>query len=180
MTALTKDKLESPKVLLDTASIQKRVQELGKTITKDYQNEEITAICILKGSVVFFSDIIRHIDRPLKCEFLATSSYGDDKTSSGEVKLTMDTKFPLEDKHVIVFEDIVDSGLTLSYILKLLQARNPKSIKLCSLLFKPESLKTELNVDYVGFEIGNEFVVGFGLDYAGFYRNLPYVGTLSS
>lgn len=180
MTVPTKDNLETPKIMLDAQTIKNRVQEMGKQISKDYAGEEIIAICILKGSVVFFSDIIREINLPLKCEFLATSSYGDDKTTSGEVKLTMDTKFPLEDKHVVVFEDIVDSGLTLSYIVRLLQARKPKSIKLCSLLFKPESLRTELKVDYVGFEIGNEFVVGFGLDYAGFYRNVPYVGVLSA
>jgi hypoxanthine phosphoribosyltransferase len=178
MIVLTKKQIDLPPILISEDQILERVRELGKLINKEYTGQEIVAVAILKGSVVFFSDMIRQFTMPVRCEFIATSSYGDDKKSSGEVKLTMDTKFPLEGKNILVLEDIVDSGLTLSYILKLLQARNPKSIKVCSLLFKPESLQTELEIDYVGFEIGNEFVVGYGLDYAGLYRNLPYVGIL--
>lgn len=165
--------------LLSEEQIQNRIKEMGQTITNDYNdNDEIVAMTVLKGGVVFFSDMIRNINRNLFCEFLGTSSYGDSKQSSGEVKLTLDTKFPLTGKHILLFEDIVDTGLTLSYLIKLLEARNPASIKLCSLLFKPESLKTDLKIDYVGFEIGKEFVIGYGMDYAGLYRNLPYVGVV--
>lgn len=172
-------KLKTPKILFSEETVKKRVSEMAKEINADYQDKEVTAICILKGGVVFFSDIIRQLSIPFRCEFLGTSSYGDDKKTSGEVKLTLDTKEPLENKHLLVFEDIVDSGLTLSYILNLLKARNPASIKLCTLLFKPKSLKAkDLPLDYVGFEIGNEFIVGYGLDYAGHYRGLPYVGIL--
>lgn len=169
---------ENPRVLLSKEQIQESITRLAKQISADHPNQLVTAVCILKGGIVFFSDIIRQLEMPVKCEFLATSSYGNEKKSSGEVKLTMDIKYPLEGEHVIVFEDIVDSGLTLSYTLNLLKARKPASIKLATLLFKPKCLKTALTVDYVGFEIGNEFVVGYGLDYAGLYRNLPYVGVL--
>ena len=168
----------SPKVLISEQQLSDRIAAMGQQINEDYKGRQITAICILKGGIVFFSDIIRNIESPLKCEFLATSSYGDGKKSSGEVKLTLDTKFPIEGEDIIVFEDIVDSGLTLTYILNLLKARNPHSIKLASLLFKPHALKKDLTVDYIGFEIGNEFVVGYGLDYAGLYRSLPYIGLL--
>jgi len=175
---MNKDQTITPRFLFSEETIKKRISEMAKTINKDYKGEEVTAICILKGGMVFFTDLIRHLNMPLRCEFLATSSYGDAKKSSGEVKLTMDTKYPLEGKNILIVEDIVDSGLTLSYILTLLRARNPASIKLCTMLFKPKSLKKDITVDYVGFEIGKEFVVGYGLDYVGLYRNLPYVGVL--
>lgn len=167
-------------VLISQEQLQKRIVEMGKLINKDYEGKEVTAICILKGGVIFFSDMIRQLTIPLQCEFIGTSSYGNEKQSSGEVKLTQDTNAPLVDKHVLIFEDIVDSGLTLSYILKILAARKPASIKICSLLFKPKSLKTDIHPDYYGFEIGNEFVVGYGLDYAGLYRGLPYIGVLEN
>jgi hypoxanthine phosphoribosyltransferase len=168
-----------PKVLISEETLRKRVEELSTKINNDYDGKPVTVICILKGGVVFFSDMIRKLKMPLICEFLGTSSYGNEKKSSGEIKLTMDVREPLEGKHVLVFEDIVDSGLTLSYILSLLQARKPASVKLCSLLLKPESIQAkDLNVDYVGFEIGDEFIVGYGLDYAGKYRGLPYIGLL--
>ncbi|MBF0104677.1 MAG: hypoxanthine phosphoribosyltransferase [Deltaproteobacteria bacterium] len=175
---MEKEQIKTPRFLLSEDEIKGRIKIMADEINHDYQGKDVTAICILKGGMVFFTDLIRFLKMPLRCEFLATSSYGNDKKSSGEVKLTMDTKYPLEGKHVLVVEDIVDSGLTLSYILALLKARNPASVKLCSLLFKPASLKRDLTVDYVGFKIGNEFVVGYGLDYAGLYRNLPYVGVL--
>lgn len=170
----------APSPLLSVDTIHRRVAEMAQEISRDFTGKSITAICILKGGFVFFSDVIRRISVPLKCEFLATSSYGAEKKSSGEVKLTLDTKFPIENEDVIVFEDIVDSGLTLSYILNLLKTRRPRSIKLATLLFKPQALKTKLMIDYVGFEIENHFVVGYGLDFAGHYRNLPYVGILNS
>jgi len=170
----TKNQL--PPVLIPEVRIQSRLAELGQEINHDYRGKEITAICILKGSFVFFSDLIRHLESPLTCEFLGVSSYGNRMISSGEVKITLDINEPLENKHVIVFEDIVDSGLTLSYIMNTLKARRPASIKSCSLLLKPESLKTEIDVDYLGFKIGREFVVGYGIDLAGKHRALPYIG----
>lgn len=167
---------KSPKVLIPEVKIQNRLAELAHEINQDYRGKEIVAICVLKGSFIFFSDIIRRLEMPMTCEFLGVSSYGNKMVSSGEVKVTLDVNDPLENKHVIVFEDIVDSGLTLAYILNMLRARRPASLKSCSLLFKPESLKTEVDVDYIGFKMGKEFVVGYGIDYAGNFRGLPYLG----
>lgn len=169
---------EQPKILIPEVRLQARVAELAHEINHDYRGQEIVAVCVLKGSFIFFSDIIRHLDLPLSCEFLGVSSYGNKMVSSGEVKVTLDMNEPLEGKHVIVFEDIVDSGLTLSYIMSSLKARRPASLKSCSLLVKTEALKTDVQVDYTGFKIGNEFVVGYGIDYAGKHRGLPYIGYL--
>jgi hypoxanthine phosphoribosyltransferase len=165
-----------PKILIPEVKLQARVSELAHEISHDYKGKEIVAICVLKGSFIFFSDLIRHLDLPLTCEFLGLSSYGNKMVSSGEVKVTLDINEPLEGKHVIVFEDIVDSGLTLTYIMNSLSARKPASLKSCSLLTKPECFKTEVEIDYVGFKIGKEFVVGYGVDYAGKFRGLPYIG----
>lgn len=170
--------IKNPKALISKEEILKKVQEIAKQITEDYQGKRLTAICVLKGGIIFFSDIVREIELPLTCEFLAVSSYGNEKKSSGEVQMIMDVKYPLEGKDVIIFEDIVDTGLTLNYLVNLFKARNPASLKVCSLLFKPDSLKGDIKPDYYGFEIGNEFVVGYGLDYAGYYRDLPYIGLL--
>jgi hypoxanthine phosphoribosyltransferase len=165
-----------PKILIPEVKLQARLAELAEDIHHDYKGKEIVAVCILKGSFVFFSDLIRKIDLPMSCEFLGVSSYGNKMVSSGEVKVTLDINDPLEGKHVIVFEDIVDSGLTLSYIMNALKQRKPATLKSCALLLKPDSLKTDIVVDYTGFKIGNEFVVGYGIDYAGKFRGLPYVG----
>lgn len=171
------DKLtKEPKVLIPEVRLQARLDEIAQEIAHEYAGREVTAICILKGSFVFFSDIIRRLDLPLTCEFLGVSSYANKMVSSGEVKLTLDVNEPLEGKHVIVFEDVVDTGLTLSYIMNALRARKPASLKSCALLMKPDSLKTPVDVDYVGFRIGDEFVVGYGIDYAGKHRGIPYVG----
>lgn len=167
-----------PKILIPEIKLQARVAEIASEINHDYQGKEIVAICVLKGSFVFFSDVIRKLDIPLSCEFLGVSSYGNKMVSSGEVKVTLDINEPLENKHVIIFEDIVDSGLTLSYIMNSLRARRPATLKSCSLLLKPDSLKADINVDYLGFKIGKEFVVGYGIDYAGKHRGLPYIGYL--
>jgi hypoxanthine phosphoribosyltransferase len=167
---------QKPKVLIPEVKLQARVQEIAHEINHDYRGRSIVAICILKGSFIFFSDIIRHLDLPLSCEFLGVSSYGSKMVSSGEVKVTLDINEPLEGKHVIVFEDIVDSGLTLNYLMDMLRSRKPASLKSCSLLLKPDSLKTDIQVDYTGFKIGKEFVVGYGLDHAGKFRGLPYIG----
>jgi len=165
-----------PKILIPEVKLQARVAELAQEINHDYRGQEVTAVCILKGSFIFFSDIIRHLDLPLTCEFLGLSSYGNKAISSGEVKVTLDINEPLEGRNVIIFEDIVDTGLTLSYIMNMLKARRPASIKSCGLLLKPENLKTGIELDYLGFKIGREFVVGYGIDCAGKFRGLPYIG----
>ncbi|MBI3535261.1 MAG: hypoxanthine phosphoribosyltransferase [Deltaproteobacteria bacterium] len=170
--------IKQPKVLIPEVKIQARIAELAQEINHDYRGKEITAICVLKGSFIFFSDMIRKIDLPMTCEFLGVSSYGNKMVSSGEIKVTLDIHEPLEKKNVILFEDIVDTGLTLSYMLNMLKTRKPASIKTCALLLKPESLKTDIDVDYLGFKVGNEFVVGYGVDFAGKWRGLPYIGYL--
>lgn len=170
---------DQPKILIPQVQIQTRIQEIAREINLDFQGLEIVAVCILKGSFIFFSDLIRHLDLPLTCEFLGISSYGNKKISSGEIKVTLDINEPLEGKHVIVIEDIVDTGLSLSYILAALKARKPASLSSCSLLLKPDSLKVDVDVDYVGFKIGGEFVVGYGIDFAGQFRGLPYIGAIN-
>jgi len=166
------------KVLISKEQISNRIQELATHISADYAGKEITVICILKGSFVFVADLIREIKVPVSCEFMSVSSYGDAKTSSGEVKMNLDLSLPLDGKHILIMEDIVDSGLTLEFIKDLLSVRNPASIRCCSLLQKPDALKVDIEVDYHGFKIGNEFVVGYGLDYAQRYRELPYIGVV--
>lgn len=170
--------LTEPKVLIPLEKIEARLAEMAQEINNDYAGREIVAVCILKSSFVFFSDILRKLDLPLHCEFLAVSSYGDRRVSSGEVKVTLDINEPLENKHVIIFEDIVDTGLTLAYLLQNLKARRPASLRTAALLVKPESMRIDVPVDYVGFKIGPEFVIGYGMDYAGKYRGLPYIGYL--
>ena len=167
---------QQPKVLIPEVKLRSRLMELAHEINQDYAGRDVVAVCILKGSFIFFSDMIRLLEFPLTCEFLGLSSYGNKMVSSGEVKVTLDINEPLEGRHVIVFEDIVDSGLTLSYIMNSLKARKPASLKSCSLLFKPDSLKTNVDIDYLGYKIGKEFVVGYGIDFAGKFRGLPYIG----
>ena len=162
-----------PKLLIPESRIRARIEEIAQEINHDYQGKEIVAVCVLKGSFIFFSDLIRAIDVPLSCEFLGVSSYGNRTVSSGEVKITLDLNEPLENKHVIIVEDIVDSGLTLSFIQNMLKARRPASLKSCALLLKSENLQIDVGVDYPGFKIGKEFVVGYGIDYAGKHRGLP-------
>ena len=170
-----------PTVFIAETDLKVRVKELADKINADYGNQEIIAICTLKGSIVFFSDLIKHLKMPVVCEFLGLSSYGAAAQSSGEVKVTLDLSEPMLGKHVLVVEDIVDTGLTLSYTLEYLGVRKPASLKTVSLLFKPEALKaTSLKLDYVGFEIPNRFVVGYGLDYAEKFRALPYIGVIET
>jgi hypoxanthine phosphoribosyltransferase len=171
-------KNKQPQVLIPEVKLQARLADIAHEINQDYRGKTVTAICILKGSFVFFSDLIRHFEFPLTCEFLGVSNYPNKMVSSGEVKITLDVNEPLENRHVIVFEDIVHSGLTLSYIMNSLKARKPASIKSCSLLVKPDSLKTPIDIDYLGFKIGKEFVVGYGMDHNEHYRGLPYIGVL--
>ncbi len=168
-----------PKVLIPEAKIRARVNEIGAQISHDYRGKEIVAICVLKGSFMFFADLVRAIDVPLSCEFMGVSSYGASTTTSGEVKITLDLTEPVQNKHLLIIEDIVDTGLTMRYLLNTLSTRKPASIRVASLLMKPESIQTPVEIDYIGFKIGSEFVVGYGLDYAGKYRQLPYVGLLN-
>ena len=170
--------VENPKinVLISREQIAKRIAEIGAEISEDFSGKQLTMICVLKGSFMFFADLIREIKCPIRCEFLSVSSYGDATKSSGEVKMVLDLSTSIEGQHVIIVEDIVDSGLTLKFIKDLLKVRSPASLKTCTLLEKPEALQTDIDVDYSGFQIGNEFVVGYGLDFAQRYRELPYIG----
>jgi hypoxanthine phosphoribosyltransferase len=170
-----------PPVYLSEPEIRARVRELAAKINDDYGSEELTLICTLKGSIIFFTDLLRHLEMPVTCEFLGMSSYGNQTSTTGEVKVTLDLNEPLTGKHVVIVEDIVDSGLTLSFMLDYLKARRPLSIKTAALLFKPEALKAkDLKIDYIGFQIPNRFVVGYGLDYAEKFRGLPYIGVLET
>ena len=166
--------------LIDERKIATRVKEMGAEITKLCKKDELIAVCVLKGSFIFFSDLVRAIDADIKVDFLGCSSYGHSTKSSGEVKLTLDLNNGIEGKNVLLVEDIVDTGLTMSFLKKTLMARNPKKILSATLLFKPAALKVDFKPDYVGFEIGNEFVVGYGLDYLGYYRNVPHIAVVNN
>ena len=166
------------RIILDEDTLKKRVKELGKKISDDFRDEFPVIICILRGGVIFFSDLIKEIDTHVEIDFLSLSSYGKSTNSSGVVKIRKDIDTNIENRHVIVVEDIVDSGLTLKYIFEYLQKHNPASLNICTLLDKPDAHKTDLEMNYVGFNVGNEFVVGYGLDYAEKYRNLPFIGIL--
>lgn len=161
---------------LSEEKVTKRIAEMGAQISAEYGDEPVCLICILKGSVFFTVELAKRITSPVELEFMCVSSYGADTKSSGVVKIVKDLDVSIEGKNVIVVEDIIDSGRTLSYLLENLKTRNPKSLKLCTLLDKPERRVVEVKVDYIGFEIPDEFVVGFGLDYDQKYRNLPYIG----
>lgn len=165
--------------LLSASEIQRRVTEMGRQISQDYAGKDVVVVGVLTGSVMFLADLIRHIELPLELDFVATSSYGQATKTSGEVRLVKDLGHPVLGKHVIVAEDIIDTGLTLRYLLETLQARQPASIACCVLLDKPSRRQVQVPVQYRGFEIEDRFVVGYGLDYAGRYRNLPYIGVLN-
>ena len=158
--------------------LDKRIREIAAQISADYAKKEVRLICILKGSVFYTTELAKRMTVPITMDFMSVSSYGAGTESSGEVKIKKDLDESIEGLDVIVVEDIIDSGRTLSYLLKTLKARNPKSLRLCTLLDKPDRRVVDVSVDYVGFEIPDEFVVGFGLDYAQRYRNLPYIGVL--
>jgi len=163
--------------LISAEAIAARVAELGRQITADYQGKsDVVVVGVLKGSVIFMADLVRHIALPVKLDFMGISSYGDETVSSGVVQITQDVSKPLEGKHVIVVEDIVDTGHTVHYLLENLATRRPASIKLAALLHKPERQERQVQIDYLGFTIPNKFVVGYGLDVAQLYRNLPYIG----
>ena len=167
-------------VLLSEEQLSKRIREMGAQISEDYRDKNPTMVCILKGAVMFYTDLLRAMPIPMTMDFMAVSSYGKSTKSSGEVEIRKDLSSSIEGKHVIIVEDIVDSGFTLTYLTKMLHSRGAASIKLCTLLDKPSRRAPgiTLKADYSGFEVGNEFVVGYGLDYAEKYRNLPYIGIL--
>ncbi len=166
------------KILFDEETIQKRIKELGKEITKDYEGKKPVIICILRGAVIFMTDLVRAIDLPVEIDFFSISSYGNSTKSSGIVKIRKDIDTDISGRDVIVVEDIVDSGLSLEYIYEYLKHHNVKSAKVCVLLDKPKAHKVDIKIDYRGFDVGNEFVVGYGLDYGEIYRNIPYIGIL--
>ncbi len=172
--------LYTPETLISEEEIIQRIEALGKAITHDFDGEDIVVICVLKGAFMFCSDLIKRINLPLKLEFISLSSYGDNTQSSGSVRLEMDITANIEGKNVLIVEDIVDSGLTIKTLLEIMAVRKPKQVKLASLLFKPSKLKHRVNIDYLGFEIEDKFVIGYGLDYAGRYRELPYIGVLNA
>ncbi len=165
-------------VLVQADDLQRRVLELGEQITRDYAGRQPLLVCVLKGAVFFLSDLMRAIDLPCEVDFMAVASYGSATQSSGVVRILKDLDAVIEGRDVLIVEDIVDSGLTLQYLLRNLKARDPASLAVCALLTKPDRLKVDLNPRYVGFEIPNRFAVGYGLDHAERYRNLPYVAAL--
>lgn len=164
------------KVMIDQETLEKRIQEMAKQISEDYKGKSLHLICILKGSVFFTCELAKYITVPVTMDFMSVSSYGSGTVSSGEVKIKKDTDEPLEGRDILIIEDIIDSGNTLSRLFPLMKDRNPSSIKLCTLLDKPDRREAEVFVDYTGFEIEDKFVVGYGLDYDQKFRNLPYIG----
>ena len=166
-------------ILVQPDDLKRRVQELGAQISEDYAGKDLLLIGVLKGAVFFLADLMRQIQLPCELDFMAVSSYGSTTDSSGVVRILKDLDAPLEGRDVLIVEDIVDSGLTLKYLLRNLGARNPASLEVCALLTKPDRRKVELDARYVGFEIPDRFVIGYGLDFAEQYRNLPYVATLT-
>ncbi len=164
--------------LISEQRIAQRVAELGEQIRADYEGRSLVLLCILKGSFVFTADLARAIDLPLTIEFLGVASYGDDTESSGAVRITHDLTNPIAEKDVLIIEDIVDTGLTLNFLKRALGARGPRSIRVCALLEKHARHREPVELEYVGFPIGDEFVVGYGLDWAQHYRNLPFVGVV--
>ena len=169
---------EKISVLLSEEEVDKRIKEIGEQISKDYEGKNIHLVCVLKGGVFFMCELAKRIDVPVSMDFMAISSYGADTKSSGIIKIVKDLDESITGKDVLVVEDIVDSGRTLSYLLDMLKDRKPNSLKLCTLLDKPDRRVIDVDVDYTGFRIPDEFVVGYGLDYAQKYRNLPYIGVV--
>ncbi len=166
-------------VLLSEEEVNARIKAIGEQISKDYEGRQIHMICVLKGGTFFMCELAKRITVPVSLDFMAVSSYGGDTKSSGVVKIVKDLDESIKDKDVLVVEDIVDSGRTLSYLMEMLRDREPASLRLCTLLDKPDRRVVQVPVDYTGFQIPDEFVVGYGLDYAQKYRNLPYIGIVS-
>jgi hypoxanthine phosphoribosyltransferase len=166
-------------ILVQADELQHRIKEMAADVSRDYEGKDLLLIGVLKGAVFFLSDLMRHLDIPCEVDFMAVASYGSSTDSSGVVRILKDLDQPLEGRHVLIVEDIVDSGLTLQYLMRTLEARGPASLEVCALLTKPERRKVEMPARYVGFEIPDKFAIGYGLDYAERYRNLPYVAALT-
>jgi hypoxanthine phosphoribosyltransferase len=169
---------EAGRILVSSEDIQEKVREIGERITEDYGSEQLLLVGILRGAVVFLSDLMRHLQLPCEIDFMEVSSYGSDTSSSGVVRILKDLEEGITGRHVLIVEDIIDTGLTLSYIRRSLLARKPASLEVCTLLSKPSRREIELDVRYVGFEVPDVFVVGYGIDFAGAYRNLPDIHAL--
>lgn len=167
------------KILLSEQEIKTRVAQLGRVISEDYKGKELLVIGILKGAIIFLTDLVRSINNPIYFDFMSVSSYGDSASTSGEVRILKDLDKSIEDRHVLIVEDIIDTGLTLDYLTHVLSSRGPASLKICTLLDKPSRRVTPVYVHYRGFSIADDFVVGYGLDYNERYRNLPYIMALS-
>lgn len=173
-----RDKID--RVLISEAEIEKRVAEIGAAITSDYQGKDLIVVCVLKGAFMFLSSLVKKIDLPVCIDFIAVSSYGSSTKSSGVVRFLKDLNESIEGRHVLIVEDIVDTGLTLHYLADNLLSRKPASVKICTLLSKPSRRQVEVVVDYIGFDVPDYFVVGYGLDYSEIYRNLPDICVLKS
>ena len=165
-----------PRTLISEARLRRRVAGLAREISRTYRGQELVAVGVLKGAYVFMADLCRRINLPLRNDFLRVQSYGNAGTTSGSIRIEFDLTQPIRGTHVLLIEDIIDTGLTARAVMQMLRGKRPKSLKLCSLLYKPARKRVEVPVDFLGFEIPNKFVVGYGLDYMGLYRNLPYVG----
>lgn len=170
---------EHVRVMLSEEEVDARIKAIGEQISRDYEGKQIHLVCVLKGGSFFMCELAKRISVPVSLDFMSVSSYGSDTKSSGVVKIVKDLDESICGKDVLVVEDVVDSGRTLSYLMEMLRDRNPKSLKLCTLLDKPDRRVVPVNVDYTGFQIPDEFVVGYGLDYDQRYRNLPYIGIIS-
>ena len=173
-----KEKNYIKEIVINEREIQKKIKEMARKISDDYKDKELCLICVLKGAVVFLSDLIRNLKIIPKVDFIACSSYGADTKSSGVVKITKDLDESIESRHILIVEDIVDTGLTLQYLINNLSSRNPASLKVCALLDKVDARKVNIKIDYTGFQIPDKFVVGYGLDYEEKYRNIPYIFVL--
>ncbi|MDI6894406.1 MAG: hypoxanthine phosphoribosyltransferase [Bacillota bacterium] len=172
--------MEGHNVLISAEEIERRVKELAEEISRDYQGKEPLLVCVLKGGVIFLADLVRHLTVPVNMDFMAVSSYGQSTITSGQVRIIKDLDTSTEGRHVLLVEDIVDTGLTLSYLCDILLARDPASLKVCTLLDKAARRRVKVPVDYVGFEVPNVFLVGYGLDYRERYRELPYIARLEA
>lgn len=170
---------EKVNVLLSEEEVDAKIKAIGEQISRDYAGKQVHLVCVLKGGSFFMCELAKRITVPVSLDFMSVSSYGSETKSSGVVKIVKDLDEPIKGKNVLVVEDIVDSGRTLSYLMEMLKDRGPESLRLCTLLDKPERRVVDVNVDYTGFQIPDEFVVGYGLDYDQRYRNLPYIGVIS-
>ncbi len=172
--------MTEPPVLISEADIEKRVAELAEQVSSDYRNKgDLVLVGVLKGSFIFLADLSRRLTIPRTIEFIAVSSYGDSSASTGAVRLVMDVRGNIENRHVLIIEDVVDTGHTLSYLIGVLESHRPASIRTCALLHKADAAEVDVNIDYIGFGIGDEWVVGYGLDFAERDRTLPYIGTVT-